>query len=63
MKRMRHPIRTTVANANDDLPTSALGNDLRTVFRDQNHMLLLCTSSTVLVDEAANHVSERNDGR
>jgi hypothetical protein len=42
-------IGTTVANAYDDLSVLPLGNDLRAVFHDQNHVLLLCTPSTVLV--------------
>jgi hypothetical protein len=30
-------------------PVSVTSNDLRTVFRDQNHVLFLCTPGTVLV--------------
>ncbi len=44
-------------------PNLPLGNDLRTVLHDQNHMLLLCTPSAVLVAKQANHVSERKYGR
>jgi hypothetical protein len=40
-----------------------LGNDLRAVFHNQNHMLLLCTSSAVLVAKQVNHVSGGKDGR
>jgi hypothetical protein len=40
-----------VANAYDDLSILTLGDDLRAVFHDQNHMLLLCTPGTVLVGE------------
>ena len=50
MKRRRHPVSTTVANVYDDLSILALGYDLRAVFHDQNHMFLLCASSTVLFE-------------
>jgi len=59
MKRRRYPAitgRTTRANACAYPP---LGNDLRTVLHYQNHMLLLCTPSAVLLAKQADHVSGR----
>ena len=60
MKRKRYQaISTTGYN---DL-SIFLGNDLRAVLHNQNHMLLLCTPSAVLVAKQASHVSGRKDGR
>jgi hypothetical protein len=66
MKHRRYPASsTTGANVHTTtcpyLPP--LGNDLRAVFHNQNHMLLLCTSSAVLVAKQVNHVSGGKDGR